>query len=70
MNPNARVLIVEDEVFDRAMLAQGLERERELETVLSNVSVDRGFADPVPPVPMTLNRKARRRCAALARRQS
>ena len=69
MNPNARVMVVEDDVFDAALLAKGLERERELSKLVEGVEVGRGFADPVPPVPLTLNRKTRRRRAALTRRK-
>lgn len=68
MNSNARVIIVEDDVFDAALLAEGLARGEELEKVC--VSVDRGLADSAQPVPITLNRRERRRRAALARRKA
>lgn len=70
MNPNARVIVVEDEEFDAALLAQGLERARELSRLVLGVDAGRGFADPAPPILISLNRNARRRRAALARRQS
>lgn len=73
MNPNVRVMVVGDEAFvEHIMLAEGLSRCRDLAKIAFGANVERGFADPAPPVPLTLtlNRKARRRSAALARRTS